>query len=261
MDYTALDRPEILTVLFHPRREWQHSPSRSPAEDLLIPVETDVMIGARFHPVQNSAPTILFFHGNGEIASDYDDIGPLYNRLGINFLVVDYRGYGRSSGSPTVASMIKDAHQIFEWVSNFLNERAYVGPLIIMGRSLGSASALEIAAHYDRRFDGLIIESGFTHVEPLLNLMGVDMNALGIHEEEGARNIDKIKAFDKPLLIIHAEFDHLIPFAQGQALYKAASVVNKKLLKIPGADHNTILFSGMSQYLRAVKDLTDDVKG
>lgn len=261
MDYATFDRPEILSVLFHPRREWQHSSSDSPAEDLLIPVETDVVISARFHSVQNSGPMVLFFHGNGEIASDYDDIGPLYNRLGIHFLVVDYRGYGRSTGSPTVASMIKDAYQIFEWVSNFLHERAYAGPLIIMGRSLGSASALEIVAHYGRRFDGLIIESGFTHMEPLLTLLGVDIKALGIHEEKGSRNIDKIKAFEKPTLIIHAEFDHLIPFAQGQALYEAASAIDKKLLKIPRADHNTIFFTGMSQYLKAVRDLTDNLKG
>lgn len=261
IDYTILDRPEILFVLFHPRREEGRIAPEDPAEDLLIPVEKDVVIGGRFYPVHQSAPTILFFHGNGEIASDYDDIGPLYNRLGINFLVVDYRGYGRSTGSPAIASMMKDAHTIFEWALQWLQEKMHDGPLIVMGRSLGSASALEIAAHHENRFEGLVIESGFSHVEPLLNLMGIDMKALGVREPEGSRNIDKIKTFHKPTLIIHAEFDHLIPFAQGQALYDASPAASKKLCKIPDADHNTIFISGMSTYMQAVQGLIEEVDG
>lgn len=260
IDYTVLDRPEILFVLFHPRRETGRSVMEGPVEDLLIPVEKDVVIGGRFYPVHPSAPTILFFHGNGEIASDYDDIGPLYNRLRINFLVVDYRGYGRSTGRPTISSMMKDAHTIFEWVLQWLQKRMYDGPLIVMGRSLGSASALEIAAHHESRFDGLIIESGFSHVEPLLNRMGIDMKALHVQEPEGSRNIDKIQTFHKPTLIIHAELDHLIPFSEGKALYDAGPAASKRLCKIPDADHNTIFFSGMSSYMNAVQGLIAEVE-
>ena len=68
---------------------------------MLIPVEKDEVVGGRFHMAEKSAPNILFFHGNGEIVADYDDMGPLYNRMNISFLPVDYRGYGRSTGKPT----------------------------------------------------------------------------------------------------------------------------------------------------------------
>lgn len=57
---------------------------------------------------KKNAPTLLFFHGNGEIVEDYDDIAQIYLKLGINFLPVDYRGYGRSTGSPTVTAMMRD---------------------------------------------------------------------------------------------------------------------------------------------------------
>ncbi|MCK7515883.1 MAG: lysophospholipase [Desulfobacterales bacterium] len=84
---------------------------------------------------------ILFFHGNGEIVDDYDDLGPFYNRLGINFLAVDYRGYGNSTGKPTTSAMLADCHVIFKFVNDWLREKGYTGALIVMGRSLGSASA------------------------------------------------------------------------------------------------------------------------
>jgi len=76
IDYSAFDRPEILMFLFHPRPEWGPPRSPSSSEDMLIPVEKDVVVGARFYLAGKDAPTILFFHGNGEIVGDYDDIGP-----------------------------------------------------------------------------------------------------------------------------------------------------------------------------------------
>ena len=261
IDYAFLDRPEVLMSLFHPRPEWGPSRSGDAAHDVLIDVETDVAVGGRFHMTEPSAPNILFFHGNGEIVADYDAMGPLYNRMGINFLPVDYRGYGRSTGEPTITAMMRDAHVIFGFVRKWLETNGYTGPFILMGRSLGSASVLEIAYHYTNQLDGLIVESGFAYAEPLLQLLGVNTYALGFEEERGFRNVDKIKAFDKPTLIIHAERDHIIPFSDGQALYDACQSPDKTLLKIPGANHNDIFMRGMSPYMAAVKALGEKTVG
>ncbi len=256
VDYSMLDRPEVLINLFHPRPEWGESRGRGPATDMFIPVAAEVAIGARFHMVTNTAANILFFHGNGEIASDYDDLGPIYNRMEINFLAVDYRGYGRSTGKPTVTGMMQDCHAIYKFVRHWLKNNGYTGPFIVMGRSLGSASVIELAAHYPGEIDGLIVESGFAYAIPLLRLLGVDAHRLGFREEAGFRNVDKIRLFDKPTLIIHAEYDHIIPFADGQALYDASLAPQKKLLKIPGANHNDIFARGFNQYMTAIQDLT-----
>jgi pimeloyl-ACP methyl ester carboxylesterase len=102
-DVSALDRPEVLQYLFHPRKEGLRAPPQG-AIDFFIPVEEGEKLGARFYPAGPKEPHLLFFHGNGEIASDYDTIGPAYNRYSINFLVVDYRGYGRSTGLPQPAT-------------------------------------------------------------------------------------------------------------------------------------------------------------
>jgi pimeloyl-ACP methyl ester carboxylesterase len=259
IDYSGLDIPEVLNVLFHPRPEFSAGERTDSTQDFLIPVDDDVNIGTRFHLKENSVSSILFFHGNGEIVADYNDMGQVYNDMGINFIVVDYRGYGRSTGSPTMTFMMRDAHVIFEQVQNRLAEYGHKGPFMVMGRSLGSASALELAAHYPDRMDGLIIESGFSHVIPLLELLGLHITALGIKEEEGSRNIDKIKSFHKPTLIIHAEYDHIIPLSQGQELYDASPAEDKRMLKIPHADHNTIFQYGMPEYLNAIKEFVEKV--
>jgi fermentation-respiration switch protein FrsA (DUF1100 family) len=260
IDYSALDRPEILMFLFYPRPEWGTRGGQNTAQDVLIPVERDVVVGGRFHMAEKSAPNILFFHGNGEIVADYDEMGPLYNRMGINFLPVDYRGYGRSTGEPTITSMMRDCHVIFDFSKNWLEKNGYIGPFIVMGRSLGSASVLELVNNYETQIHGLIVESGFAYAGPLLQLLGVDLRTLGFSEAAGFRNVDKIRAFEKPTLIIHAERDHIIPFSDGQALYDACTSSDKTLLRIPGANHNDIFARGLSEYMTAVKTLTDKVR-
>lgn len=268
IDYSALDRPEVLMYLFHPRAE-SGSPFRaagsqpSPAgsTDMMIPVADDVVIGARFHMAEKTGGNILFFHGNGEIVADYDELGGVYNQMGINFLAVDYRGYGRSTGKPTVSAMMLDCHIIFGFVRNWLMKNDFKGPIILMGRSLGSASVLELAAAHRKAIDGLIVESGFAYAGPLLQLLGIDLTALGYKEDQGFGNIDKIKEFRKPTLIIHAEYDHIIPFSDGQALYEACPSDDKSILKIPGANHNDIFMRGLQQYLAAVRKLVETVRG
>ncbi len=145
-DYSFLDLPEVLMTIFHPRPERGISNVSSAVLGVMIPVGEGISIGGRFHMDKKESPNILFFHGNGELASDYDDLGPLYNQIGINFLPVDYRGYGGSTGTPGVSAMMKDCHIIMVFVQNWLSERGFTGPLILMGRSLGSASVLEFAA-------------------------------------------------------------------------------------------------------------------
>ncbi len=258
-DYSALDRPEISLRIFHPRPEWRLF-ATAHANDISIPVDDQIVIGARFHVVSREAPNILFFHGNGEIVADYDDLGPVYNRTGINFLPVDYRGYGRSGGEPTVSSMMRDCHTIYDFTRKWLSDNAYTGPFAVMGRSLGSATALELASAHGDKIDGLIIESGFALAEPLLMLLGVDLRSLDFSESKGFRNIDKIRQFRKPVLIIHAEFDQIIPYSDALQFYRESPSPDKTLLKIPGANHNDIFSMGLMEYMSAIKSFVGRLK-
>ena len=127
-----------------------------------------------------------------------------------------------------------------------------------MGRSLGSAPALEIAANHAGEIQGLILESGFAETLPLLGLLGINAKALEATEENGFGNDRKIAMFAQPTLIIHAEHDHIIPFVQAERLYEKSAAARKKILMIPGANHNDILFRGGEKYFQTIADFVSN---
>lgn len=251
-DYAKLDCPDILRVIFYPRRESAAHPPPG-ALDSAIAVADGIFIGCRFHLTAPQLPHILFFHGNGEVVSDYDDLGPIYADYGLNLLAVDYRGYGSSTGTPTVSTMLQDAHSIFKDVQGWMRQQGRSGPLFVMGRSLGSASALELAACYPAELAGMIIESGFAYTMPLLQFLGADTEGSGLTEVDGFRHVEKIAAFGKPTLIIHAEFDQFIPSSEASLLLRTSPASRKELLIVPDADHNSILMMAGKRYFETIK--------
>ena len=254
-NYSVLDHPRVLKYLFHPRLENGFRPAQTSREDIIIRVDEGIDLSASLHFAHLAAPLLLFFHGNGEIVSDYDDFGRFYTDLGLNFLVVDYRGYGRSTGAPSVTSMIKDCHRVFDFLTMYRRKNKLTGPVCVMGRSIGSASAVELSAARADELNCLIIESGFARISPLLQKLGVDPERIGFKEGQGNENIDKIKTFSKPCLVIHAEFDHIIPFSEGKALFEACGSSNKTLLEIKGANHNDLFFKDMNSYLDHIQKI------
>ncbi len=111
--YSKLDQKDILQFIFHPRQEEQH-PKPEESIDFNVNIDKDIIIGCRLFIHDIKAPTILYFHGNGETVLDYDLIAPLYNKTGLNFIISSYRGYGWSSGIPTVTAMINDCEPILQ---------------------------------------------------------------------------------------------------------------------------------------------------
>ena len=243
------------SFLFHPRMASQ----QIGANDHLIEVEEGIKVGVRFHLINTSAPNVLFFHGNGEIGPEYDDIAAVYNQRGFNFIIADFRGYGFSNGTPNAENTQLDAHHILDFVLNYLSSKSYKGPLVLMGRSLGSVSVLELSQRYLKDFAGLIIESGFADEEPLFKLIGITAEQAGFSKEDGFLNGEKIKKYTGPLLVIHAEEDHIVPFSQGQDLHDSCPSKEKTFLPIPNANHNNILgvspqtyFEEVTQFINAL---------
>jgi uncharacterized protein len=248
--YAEIDRSVLLNYLFYPRR--QHGKARDGAFDLAVDVAENITIVCRAYPSDSKKPWILYFHGNGEVVSDYDGLAPLYKERGLNLLVADYRGYGASGGMPTFTDMIKDAGKIFETVSTQLEQENESGKWYVMGRSLGSISALELAASYPERLSGMIVESGFISVDRLIKHLGMpspgDLSALEIAYRQLAEKIIL------PALIIHGQRDRLVPPEQGKELFQALGSEDKCMVVIPGADHNDIMFIDSQKYMNAITD-------
>jgi alpha-beta hydrolase superfamily lysophospholipase len=250
-DYSLLDQPEVLSFIFFPRKDVTEAPAN--ASDHLIPVDKDVSISCRFYVHSQRAPSFIYFHGNGEVVSDYDHIAPIYNQLGINLFVADYRGYGASRGRPTFSNMISDALAIFKAFVDILNENHYSNDIFVMGRSLGSAPAIEIVYHHQEQLKGLVIESGFASIINLLLYLGLPTESLGLKDTEFP-NLTKMRTITIPTLIIHGEYDSLIPPTEGKALFENAASRNKNLVIIPDAEHNDIMLVGMERYFKAIKE-------
>ncbi len=250
-DYTLLDRPELLQFVFYPRRDFAEAPSN--ATDHSVPVEEGVSVSCRFYVHSQSSPSILYFHGNGEVVSDYNYIAPYYNQRGINLFVADYRGYGASGGRPTFTNTIGDAHIVFKSFVDILKGDRHSGDLFVMGRSLGSISAIELAFHYQKQIKGLIVESGFARVHRLMERLGFPAELFSPGGGE-VPNLASIRAIALPTLVIHGEQDSLIPPAEGRDLFDNAGTKDKRLVVIPGADHNDIMLLGLQQYFAAITE-------
>ncbi|MBO1352061.1 MAG: alpha/beta fold hydrolase [Hormoscilla sp. GUM202] len=256
VDYQIFDRPEVLRVLFHPRRD--NSTPRGGVHSIAVEVEPGIKVGGRLYPTNGpTAPAILFFHGNGEIAADYDYIAPLFGQLGVNLLVIDYRGYGSSDGTPTVSNTVKDAVTVFAALGGIFNSHGlFPEQVYVMGRSLGSVSAIEITLQAGDKLAGLIIESGFADTLGLLGRLGFPVTGLD-PEMDKIGNGSKMTQIKTKTLIIHGEEDSLIPAAQGEKLYHNCAASSKQLVLIPSAGHNDLLMVGTKQYLGAIKSFID----
>ena len=246
------DRPEILYRLFFPRRDVAVDLENPKAVNRFVEVAKGISICCRFYPARSDGPNILYFHGNGEVAPDYDYVAPVYAARGLNLFVADYRGYGGSDGSPTCTAMIKDAHPIFHAFVSSMKDSGFTGSIFVMGRSLGSAPAIELAYHYQDDLKGLIIESGFASARNQIARLGVEHLFRDAGEPVGFGNDLKIKDVKTPILIIHGEWDEIIPCTEGRALYDLSGAAMRSSLFIPRAGHNDIMMLGLKDYMDAV---------
>lgn len=138
-----------------------------------------------------------------------------------------------SNGEPTVTNALRDCHAIFEGFRKLITEKGYKSSLFLMGRSLGSIPAVELAYHYQEQFKGLIIESGspnnFRRLWDYLEASKREMLS-------GAKflNKEKIKSILIHTCIIHGEFDQIIPVQKGSELYQNSGSADKDILIFPG---------------------------
>src|SRR5260221_6228231 len=108
----------------------------------LLEVAPGVRLGARLYAADTAFPTIIYFHGNGEVAGDHDDIAKFYFNAGVNLFVIEFRGYGDSDGSPSFETLVSDAGTSVDLAHKLLDAGGFAGERFIMGRSMGAHSAL-----------------------------------------------------------------------------------------------------------------------
>ena len=161
---------------------------------------------------------ILFSHGrSGNVTSFDTELMEFVRRHEVAVLAYDYRGYGKSEGQPSECGLYQDARAARDWLVNRTDRPAE--EIILMGRSLGAAVAIELAA--DDQAKALIVESGFTSFPDIIQHHTRNL-LTGKRFESRYNSVEKIVGFSGPVLVSHSKDDRLIPFEHGARLAGAA---------------------------------------
>jgi fermentation-respiration switch protein FrsA (DUF1100 family) len=198
-----------------------------------------------FFPLKGECPVILFCHGNaGNISHRLENVRLLL-REKLQVFLFDYRGYGRSSGTPSERGIYLDGLAAYD----YLVEKEHIpqAQIIAFGRSLGAAVAIEISLK--REVNSLIVESAFTSTREVARstpLFFPVSYCLPAHYN----NLKKIGRVAVPKLIIHGRADEIIPFTMSLRLFEAAEAP-KYFLPLEGAGHNDTFIVGGKSYFEA----------
>lgn len=216
----------------YPIGDWHEEPG---FEDVWFQSPDGVRLNGWFASAVNPRATLLYVHGNaGNITGRREIIRLLNQRLGLSVLIFDYRGYGRSQGSPTEAGMYADTRAARRWLS----EHAGVPELdiVLLGNSLGGAIAVDLAARDGAR--GLILENTFT---TLPDVAAFHYRYLPVHWLLGTRfdSLAKLRHYHGPLLQTHGDADDVVPYELGKKLFEVANEP-KQFVHIAGGNHDWV---------------------
>jgi fermentation-respiration switch protein FrsA (DUF1100 family) len=204
------------------------------------------------HPTPRAL--VLYFHGNGGNLSVWAPILSGIARQGYSVLAFDYRGYGGSTGWPTESGLYKDVEAM---VQQLWERTARTKPVIYWGRSLGTVMAAYASTIHGP--DGLILESGFPDARSLVRSSPV-LTFLAMFSSYRFPGADFLRGVTIPVLVVHGDDDHVVPFAQGRALFDRVTGP-KQFFTIRGGDHNDAAPPDPEAYWQTVNRFVEDLPG
>jgi fermentation-respiration switch protein FrsA (DUF1100 family) len=237
------------SMLYFPAREIEATPHDIGLDyqELTLQTKDGANISAWYVPAEHARGFVLFCHGNaGNISHRLDSIG-IFHRLGLGVLIFDYRGYGKSTGSPDEEGTYRDAEAAYEYLVAVLHVKP--AKIILFGRSLGSAVAAELAIR--KQAGVLIMESSFTSV-PDMGKKFFPYLPVRLISRFRYDSVNKVGMIKPPKLFIHSPEDEIVPYEQGVRLFERASGP-KEFLKNTGGHNDGFLLSGKS-YVNGVSE-------
>lgn len=220
-------------------------------QDVVFNSEDNIKLHGWFIPNDNAIGTVLFFHGNaGNISHRLESIA-IFNHLGLNVFIIDYRGYGQSEGKTTEGGTYHDAEAAWKYLRDTRNISAQ--QIIIFGRSLGASIAAWLAEKHTPA--ALIIESGFTSVPSMAKRI---YPLLPVHWFTHFRyeTVKYVAMAACPVLVAHSKDDEIIPFDEGIEIFDAAAEP-KSFLEMRGGHNDGFMTSG-STYRNSLRSFIND---
>jgi fermentation-respiration switch protein FrsA (DUF1100 family) len=221
-------------------------------EEVQLLTSDDVRLHGWYVPADNALGTVLFSHGNaGNIGHRLDSVR-LFNGLGLNVLLYDYRGFGNSEGKTTEAGTYLDGQAAWDWLA--LERQIVPGRIVLFGRSLGAAVAADLAIHNPSA--AVILESAFTSVPDMAARIYPWLPVRTLSRFQ-YNNLDKVREITAPLLIVHSPDDEIIPYEQGEQLFEQAREP-KQFLKLQGG-HNDGFYVSRDHYAESLAEFLQQV--
>ena len=240
--------------LYFPEKEWIGTPDQVGLnfENVEIITRDQVKLHAWWVGPSLSAQTVLFFHGNaGNISHRLDRIARLRN-LPLRFLMLDYRGFGRSSGTPDSKGLIEDALATYAWLRD---QGVHAKDIVLFGESLGGAVAVELASQ--KPVSHLVLESTFTSVKDLASLHYSWMPQAMVPDIfPSLQTISQVQA---PVYGVHGTQDEIVPIELGRKLFEAAPN-GQQFYEVPSAGHNDVYLQGEETYQAKISEFLQGVE-
>lgn len=228
--------------LYHPAKYpqgWWDAQARLGAEDVTIRTSDGVNLHAWWVPQDDAKLVTLFLHGNAGNITHRALAMAAVRAAGSALLMPDYRGYGKSEGSPSEKGLYADGEAAFQ---HLLAKGYKPQDIVLHGESLGCAVAVELATRHAVK--GIVLVSPFTSPR---DVAGRVFPVLGSFVIWGYNSLDRIKQVKAPLLVIHGDKDEIIHVSLGKDLYEAANEP-KHLWIIEGAGHNDLPVRAGQEY-------------
>ena len=245
-------------MIFYPLKTVQSTPADwgMAFEHVQLTTEDGIALHGWLIPAagrRTEAPhTLLFFHGNaGNISHRRDSIA-IFNALGLDVLIIDYRGFGQSEGSPSEQGLYRDAAAAWRWLTQGRGIAA--GDIVIFGRSLGGAVAIQLAAQTQPA--GLIVESSFDDLGSLAEEHYPLLSRL-IPLRYRFPAAEQLAAVRCPLLVLHSPDDRIVPYRLGRRLF-AAAAVPKTFVDLRGG-HNDGFLRSQPRYQESLAVFLDSL--
>ena len=221
-------------------------------DEVQLLTSDDVRLHGWYIPAENARGTVLFSHGNaGNIGHRLDSVR-LFNGLGLNVLIYDYRGFGNSEGKTTEAGTYLDGQAAWAWLT--WEKQVDPGQIILFGRSLGAAIAADLAIRNPSA--AVILESAFTSVPDMAAKLYPWLPVRTLSRFQ-YNNLDKVGHITAPLLIVHSPDDDIIPYEQGEQLFEQAHEP-KQFLELQGG-HNDGFYLSRDHYAESLAGFLQQV--
>jgi fermentation-respiration switch protein FrsA (DUF1100 family) len=241
-------------MLFVPTKNLEALPSDAGLQyqDVFFTSSDNTELHAWYIPSDKKRAVVLLSHGNGGNISHRIEKLSMLHALNLDVFIYDYRGYGKSSGTPTESGIYLDAMAAWDYITK--SKGIKPEEIVLYGESLGSAVSIELASNVP--VAAIIIEGGFTSLRELAQrlLPYVPARYLCRYDFD---SLSKVKGLMYPKLFIHSIDDEIVPFTMGKRLFVEAPGP-KGFLQLSGG-HNDGFYISKHIYMEGIKAFLADI--